>query len=160
MASTNLILSAFGTTFKVARETDINTIKRFMQELYELDGDIPFEDQIAQTALEKIVRDNVFGYVWLIQHSDEAVGYVILTLGYSLEYHGRDAFLDEIYVEADYRGQGIGKQALHFVEETCRSLGVNALHLEVERDNISAQHVYRKFGFEDHDRYLMTKWIK
>jgi len=35
------------------------------------------------------------GRVWLIQYQGQVIGYVILTLGYSLEYGGRDAFIDE-----------------------------------------------------------------
>jgi ribosomal protein S18 acetylase RimI-like enzyme len=31
--------------------------------------------------------------------------------------------------------------------------------LEVERHNQSAQALYRRFGFEDHDRVMMTKLI-
>lgn len=48
------------------------------------------------------------GRVWLIQHQSLAIGYVILTLGFSLEYGGRDAFIDEFYIQANYQGQGIG----------------------------------------------------
>jgi len=31
-------------------------------------------------------------------HGPEPIGYMILTLGYSLEYRGRDAFVDELFV--------------------------------------------------------------
>ena len=31
--------------------------------------------------------------------------------------------------------------------------------LEFEREKEIAQNFYLKVGFEDHDRYLMTKWI-
>ena len=37
--------------------------------------------------------------------------------------------------------------------------GRQALHLEVERTNAAGQTLYRKFGFEDHDRYLMSRRI-
>ena len=37
--------------------------------------------------------------------------------------------------------------------------GVSALHLEVERQNEAAQGFYRRLGFKDHDRYLMTRWL-
>ena len=43
-----------------------------------------------------------------------AVGYLVLTLGYSLEYGGRDAFIDEVYIRSSYRGRGIGTAALTF----------------------------------------------
>jgi ribosomal protein S18 acetylase RimI-like enzyme len=36
-------------------------------------------------------------------------------------------------------------------------LAVRALHLEVTRDNIAAQRLYRSVGFADRDHYLMTK---
>jgi ribosomal protein S18 acetylase RimI-like enzyme len=77
----------------------------------------------------------------------------------SLEFGGRDAFIDELYVRPAYRGQGIGTKVLKFADEVCRSAGVQALHLEVERKNVKAQTFYRKVGFQDHDRYLMTRWI-
>lgn len=86
-----------------------------------------------------------------------ALSNAVLCLGFSLEYKGRDAFVDEIYIRAAFRGQGLGKRALEFPEAECRALGVQALHLEVERANTNAQEVYRKHGFIDQDRYLMTK---
>jgi GNAT superfamily N-acetyltransferase len=94
---------------------------------------LPFDEAAARQALEKILRDHSLGGVWLIQDGDEAIGYVVLTLGDSLEYHGRDAFVDEIYICESHRGRGIGAQAIKFVEKICRSLDVRALHLEVER---------------------------
>jgi GNAT superfamily N-acetyltransferase len=145
-------------TFRPADVSDIETLLVFMQEYYAFDQ-FPFDRDVARAALERLLSDPAFGRIWLIRDGAEAVGYVVLALGYSLEYHGRDAFLDEIYIRAGHRGQGIGARALAFLEDVCRDLGVNALHLEVERSNTVAQQVYRRAGFEDHDRFLMTKWI-
>jgi ribosomal protein S18 acetylase RimI-like enzyme len=55
------------------------------------------------------------------------------------------------------RGRGLGRAALEAVESAARELGVRALHLEVERENASAQALYRDRGFRDNDRRLMTK---
>jgi diamine N-acetyltransferase len=71
----------------------------------------------------------------------------------------KQVYVNEVYIRAGYRGQGIGRQAMAFAETQCRTLGVRALHLEVERDNITAYALYRKVGFVGHDRYLMTKRI-
>jgi len=38
-------------------------------------------------------------------------------------------------------------------------LGISAVHLEVDHTNTVAQALYRKAGFVDHDRYLMTRWL-
>jgi len=146
------------TTFRIAERTDSETLLQFMREYYEFDH-LPFDAHIAHPALEKLLSDNSLGRVWLIHLRGEAIGYIVLTLSYSLEYGGRDAFIDEVYVRADHRGRGVGTSALAFAENACRSLGVRALHLEVERANTNAHSLYRKVGFVDHDRYLMTKWI-
>lgn len=145
-------------TLKKASSADEDCVLAFMREYYKLDH-LALDEQRARSALERILQDTSVGQVWLIQNKTEALGYIVLTLGFSLEYHGRDAFLDEIFIKENHRGKGIGQQALAFVEEQCRKLGVRALHLEVERTNIPAQKSYRKFGFVDHDRYLMTKPI-
>ena len=144
--------------FKIAEPSDIDHLLQFMREYYEFDH-LPFDERIARVALEKILRDDSLGRVWLIQYSGEAVGYVVLTLGYSLEYHGRDAFIDEIYIRESHRGRGLGMKAISFVEEVCRNLEVQALHLEVEKENKAAQAFYHKVGFEDHDRFLLTKQL-
>ncbi len=147
-----------GATFKIAEGADIEILLKFMREYYEFDH-LPFDEQVARAALTKFVDDEALGCVWLICYEGEAIGYLVLTLGYSLEYGGRDAFIDEVYIRASHRGCGIGQSALTFAEEVCRALGVRALHLEVERANTNARGLYRKAGFADHDRYLMTKRI-
>jgi len=129
-----------------------------MREYYAFDH-LPFDEAAARRALEALLDNGSFGRAWLIEDGGAAIGYVVLTLGYSLEYHGRDAFIDELYIREGYRGRGIGRQALALLEATCRELGVQALHLEVERSNPVAQEVYRRAGYKDENRYLMTKWI-
>lgn len=146
------------TNFKRAEMSDIEILMEFIREFCEVDHH-PFDDSTIRVALTKIVSDDSLGRVWLIQHNSEAIGYIVLTFGYSLEYRGREAVIDEIYILESHRGQGIGKRAIEFVEEVSPSLEIKALHLEVERENIAAQRFYQKVGFEAQDSYLMTKWI-
>ena len=144
--------------FKNAEPIDIETLVTLMSEYYTYDH-LHFEVEAVRAALVKFINDETLGVIWLVQVGQEAVGYVALTLGYSLEYLGRDAFIDEIYIREAYRGQGLGRKAINLAEETCRAWGVNALHLEVEHNNVKAQAFYRQVGFEDHERYLLTKWL-
>lgn len=141
-----------------AEATDIETLVVFMRDFYEHEA-LRFDEQGARRALQQILASQFFGRVFLLEVSGEKIGYTVLTFGFSLEFHGRDAFVDELYVGETYRGRGIGKQTLEFLADVCRSEGIAALHLEVERANAIAQELYRKQGFKDHDRYLLTKWI-
>jgi ribosomal protein S18 acetylase RimI-like enzyme len=146
------------TTFKAAEANHLALLIEMMRDFYQHDH-LSFDKGAALAALRQILADESVGRVYLMLAGEEVVGYIVLTLGFSLEYHGRDAFIDEIYVKENYRGQGIGKKALQFIEEVCRELGVRALHLEVERTNTNAQAMYRRTGFAEQDSYLMTKRV-
>lgn len=146
------------TSYRLAEDSDTETLVQFIREFHEIEH-LPFDDNTTRTMLAKLLNDDSLGRVWLIQDGSEPIGYIVLTFGYSLEFLGRDAFVDELYIRENYRGQGVGTSTLQFVESVCPSLGIQALHLEVDRTNTTAQSLYRKVGFEDHDRYLMTKWI-
>ena len=145
-------------TFKAATESDADTLATMMREFYEHER-IPFDEEETPAALVRLLGDETLGRVWLIESGAEAVGYVVLAFGFSLEFRGRDAFVDELYVRAAYRGRGAGREAMRFVEEACRALGVRALLLEVDHNNAAAQALYRKEGFLDRGNYLMAKIV-
>ena len=148
--------------FRIAKVTELDTILPFMQELF-VEDQLPdqrgFDASRARSALENLVNDPLQGRVLLICDGDAAVGYLALTFGYSLEFHGRDAFIDEVYIRPSHRGRGWGTRAMRRAEMIARSENIRAIHLEVGRRNIAAQALYRKLGYADHDRYLMTRWI-
>lgn len=130
-----------------------------IREYYAYDGHEFIETKV-QAALKEIFNNSTLGKVWLISWNDEVIGYLILTFGFSVEFGGRDAFVDEFYIREAYRGKGLGRKAIEFVEETARKLGVKAVHLEVNRSNTNSQEVYRKLGFKDRDYYLMTRLLE
>ena len=110
-----------GPFFRRAQVADIDLILEFMREYYAFDGH-HFDEKRSRAALIGLLGNDSLGFVWLIEDGDVAVGYVVLTLGYSLELLGCDAFIDEFYLREDYRGHGWGRQALAFVEDAARSL--------------------------------------
>lgn len=146
-------------SFKLADSSDADLLIELMREFYEFDH-IAFDEPEARVALLQLLGDARLGRVFLIRADQETVGYLVVTFGFSLEFKGRDAFVDELFLRAEFRGQGIGTRALAQAEDACREAGVGALHLEVERANTTAQGLYRRRSFKDHDRYLMTKWIE
>jgi GNAT superfamily N-acetyltransferase len=145
--------------FQPARRADADQLLQLMEEYYRFDQ-IPFDPKIARAALDELLGNPTLGCIWLIQRGSEVIGYLALTFVFSLEFHGRNAVIDELYLRQEFRGRGIGTRAVRYVEEVCRAWGVPALHLEVERENEDAQEFWRRCGFEDHDRYLMTKWLR
>lgn len=145
-------------TFKAATLDDVALLLPMMRDFYAHEA-IRFDEEAARRALQSLIGNEAYGRAFLMRVAEEAVGYAVLTFGYSLEFHGRDAFVDELFLRAAWRGQGIGQQTLAFLAEVCAVSNIAALHLEVERKNSTAQQTYRQAGFIDHDRYLLTKWI-
>jgi diamine N-acetyltransferase len=144
--------------FRLAVETDAGTLLRFMREYYAFDGH-GFDEPKAHVTLMALLRDENLGRAWLILDGGGPVGYVVLCYGYSLEWLGRDAFVDEFYLLEEYRRRGWGRRTMEFVEEAARSAGIRTLHLEVVRKNTAALDVYRKLGFLEHESTFLSKWI-
>jgi GNAT superfamily N-acetyltransferase len=144
--------------FKVAQPSDLETLVPLVRDYYEYDRHY-FDESIVRAALTWFLNDETLGRAWLIEVNGVVVGYMILTLGYSLNYLGRDTFVDELFIQESWRGRGLGRAALAFLEAWGREHGVKALHLEVEQANTTARAVYQALGFEDHDQYLMTCWL-
>jgi len=145
-------------SFRLAAESDAVILLKFMQAYYAFDGH-GFDGQKARVALTTLLRDANLGRVWLILDGDAAVGYIVLCFGYSLEWLGRDAFVDEFYLSEDHRRHGWGRKTMAFVEEAARSLDVTTLHLEVVRQNAAAFQLYRGLGFKEHESTFLSKWI-
>jgi ribosomal protein S18 acetylase RimI-like enzyme len=144
--------------FRLAVESDADALLEFMQEYYAFDGH-GFDREKARVALTALLRDSKLGLAWLILDGDAAVGYIVLCIGYSVEWLGRDAFVDEFYLREEYRGRGWGRQTMSFLEEAARAAGIRTLHLEVVQENTSALHLYRKLGFTEHRSTFLSKWI-
>jgi ribosomal protein S18 acetylase RimI-like enzyme len=126
-----------------------------MAEFYAESGH-PVDRERARAAFSALLADRRLGQVWLIHADAGPVGYVVLTLGYSMEYGGPDAFVDDLFIQASHRGRGLGKLALAEVRAACIARGVRALHLEVGRENDAALSLYRGAGFVSTGRELMT----
>jgi ribosomal protein S18 acetylase RimI-like enzyme len=99
---------------------------------------------------------------WVVRRAGtaEPLGYLILTLGYSVEYGGRDGFIDDLYLAPGLRGRGVGTRLLAFALERAAALGIGTLHLEAEAGNADAGRLYRAAGFEETGRRLMRRRIQ
>ena len=144
--------------FRVAVDSDADLLLDFMREYYAFDGH-GYDREKARAALVPLLQNPSFGRAWLILDDPAAVGYAVLCFGYSLEWLGRDAFVDEFFLREDYRGRGWGTKTMAFVEEQARILGIRALHLEVMEGNVKAFELYRGLGFREHASAFLSKWI-
>jgi len=110
----------------------------------------------AAEAFTALIADDRLGRAWLIEQGSEAVGHVVVTFVFAMEYGGVTAVVDDFYVRPASRGAALGTAALAEVRRVCVELGMRAMRVEVGRDNAVAQAVYRHVGFEALDHQLMA----
>ncbi len=140
--------------FHALKETDIEIIVPMMQKFYAIDN-YSFQPETTKKLFETFIKDENLGQCWLISHNGIAVGYVILTYVFSFEYQGRIAFLDELYLNENVRGKGVGKTALEFVHNQALQMDLKIIYLEIESHNEVAKKLYLSKDFMIHNRQLM-----
>ena len=82
-------------------------------------------------------------YVWSIVDEDNRKLGVLW-----VQVKDQKAFIFEFVIDEAFRGKGYGKQALTAMDQELRSMDVESVALHVFGDNVSAQELYRKMGFE------------
>lgn len=141
-----------------ARIEDESAVIALMRDFY-AEENLVFDEVVTPRAVRELLASPELGTVLLLAHAGAAVGYLVVTYGFSLEFHGRYALLDELYLVPAARGRGWGRHALDAAAGTARSAGVAALRLEVNRANTRARSAYLKCGYKDNRRDLFTRWL-
>jgi len=145
-------------SFRQAEIADVHDILDMMKEFYEIDQYL-FDKKLSAENLYIFLQNGDLGRLWMIQLQNETVGYVVLTFGFSFEYGGRDAFIDELFIKKPFRNQGIGDSSIKLVLEEAKSLDIKAVHLEVESHNEGGIKLYTKHSFGGNNRKLLTHRI-
>jgi ribosomal protein S18 acetylase RimI-like enzyme len=138
-----------------ATERDLETLRVLIREFYEYEQRAYTPEKVQ--ALLGLLRNSSFGKVALLCDGESAAGYVVVTYGYSIEFHGRDLLIDDLYIREEYRGRGWGTWTLGEIEKMARAEGLHAVHLEVARRNARARRFYDRAGFEPHDGDFLSK---
>jgi len=139
---------------EIASEYHLEELLPLVREYHE------FENfQMTEIAREKSVRrllsDNSLGRIWQVYVGEKLVGYIALCVGFSIEFSGLDAFVDEFYILPEYRGKGVGAKILELTKIEAKNMGIRALHLEVARSNVTAQNLYTQAKFKAREKYVL-----
>ncbi len=96
-------------------------------------------------------------HIYAIEIDNKPCGFIWFLIR---EEHGiRTCHVIDIFIEEEFRGQGIAKQALQQLTTMSRDLGAKAITLTVFEDNIHAKNLYQHMGF-DTTSHSMLKLIE
>jgi len=142
---------------ELANPADLESVVELMRQR-QLDDpwSEPFQESTVRRNLAELLQNPAYGLVYLSWDDRCSVAYLVICFDYSLEYRGKGAWVDELFVTPSHRGRGIATQLLDLAEIASREHKAQFLHLEVSKGNPAIE-LYRRRGFLDHQRYLMTK---
>ncbi len=136
-----------------AKEGDVPRIVSLIRAMAEYEK---LEDQIMvdeETLAESLFSEQAVPRALVASVGDEIVGYAIYFYNFSTFVGKKGIYLEDIYVETEYRGQGIGDQLFRTVAETARKEGCARMEWVALDWNKSAIEFYQSRGAS-----LLEEW--
>ena len=115
-----------------------NLYRVFYQQTSDLEG--------AKTYIKKRIesKDSV---IFVVKNKQKYVGFTQLYPTFSSISMKRAWILNDLYVDAETRKQGIGEMLLHKAKDYAIETGAKSISLSTAPDNYSAQRLYEKSGY-------------
>ena len=112
---------------------------------YATEAHIPFIEENDYHLRKELIPSKITGHeIYLIRDNQETIiGW--MRYGY---FWDNIPFMNMIWIDEPYRGQGIGKQAVNMWERDMQRKGYGMVMTSTQADE-EAQHFYRKLGYKD-----------
>ena len=102
-------------------------------------------------ALDLFVSRPDLGFVWLARVADAAIGACVVCYAISTSRGGLVAKLDDVTIEPQWQGQGVGSAMLEVLYDHLRAAGVGRIDTACHRANAGAWRFYARHGFRPLD---------
>jgi GNAT superfamily N-acetyltransferase len=139
---------------KIGSIADLEILLPLVGEFHEFE-ELQMTADLRKSSLATLLLNPNLGGVWLIYWDRQVVGYIAVCVGYSIQFGGKDAFIDEFYIRPEFRGKGIGRQTLESIKIAATDLDIRSIHLEVARTNTNAHRLYDRAKFKMRQKYVL-----
>ena len=105
---------------------------------------------LAETWRKEIECGNRLVFVYKINGEFIGEGALVLDTGdpdYTIPE--KRVYVSRMIVKKDYQNRGIGSEILKFLIEKAKEMGFSEMTIGVDKDNVKALHLYKKFGFTE-----------
>ncbi len=130
-----------------ATQSDLPRLVELLAVLFEEEQEFGPDADKQRRALEMILSDARVGRVFVARQDGRAVAMASLLYTVSSAEGGRAALFEDLVVDPDERGKGIGTALLRHVVGAARAEGLTRITLMTDRGNKRAQALYRRLGF-------------
>lgn len=142
------------TALNLAKPEDFDRLVPLVQ-AFQSEAGIENSAENLREALHPLLEGSPYGAAYLLGPARAPIGYIVIVFTWSLEFAGLEGYVDEFYIRPNVRGRGIGAEVLRTLPKALAGAGLNALSLEVQRDNERAIRLYSRARFISRDDYVM-----
>ena len=147
------------TVFRYFTPDDRAEFFRMVKKFYAPPAVLHFpSDEVMLSSFDASIEspDLVKGIIFEVDK--KAAGYAVVSMKFETEVGGMAAWIEELYVDDDFRSQGIGTQFFEFLKDELKGK-IKRIRLEVGDDNADAKRLYQKLGFEylDYKQMVIDK---
>ena len=103
------------------------------------------EDAVFERGARRLLADPNADFLLA---GEPATGVCQLRYRYSIWTESHDCWLEDIFVEAEARGSGVGRALMEAAFERARERGCARMELDVNEANPEALRLYESLGFE------------
>ena len=136
--------------------SDVDVLVALMSDFYAEAG-FTLSTVDATRAFATLLGSSHLGAVWLAEVRGQAVGHVVMTTAFSMEFGGLRGFIDDLYVSRLFRDRGIGAALLAAARAGALERGLRALCVETGREDHPARSLYARAGYVDSEHALLVQ---
>ena len=127
---------------------DLDALVALLQELFSIEADFSVDEVRQQKGLSMMLDDcGKHRCVKVGVAEGHVVGMCTAQILISTAEGGRVALVEDMVVDAQYRGMGIGRQLMYAIEEWAYNHDISRLQLLADRTNFSALDFYDRMGW-------------
>jgi GNAT superfamily N-acetyltransferase len=126
---------------------DLEAMADLLAELFTLESDFSPEREKQLRGLRLILQTPSSGRLFVLRVDDQVVGMANALLTVSTAEGCPALLLEDVIINAAWRGRQLGRQLLAHVFEWARTSGITRVTLLADPDNAPAQAFYSHLGF-------------
>ena len=145
-------------TYRPGRSEDVPWLHQSLKSLAAIEGLSHYFSATERDYKECLFGDKALATMLIAEKENQPIGLAIYFRDFP-GYIGRPGvYLEDLYVEPEYRGQGIGTQLMRYVIEEAKRLGAPRVRLAAVHENAQARAFYQKFGASEMPEALLINF--
>jgi ribosomal protein S18 acetylase RimI-like enzyme len=130
-----------------ATEQDIDALCGLLQQLFAIEADFHFDVAKTGRALQQLINNNR-ACVLVAREDDKVIGMCTAQLVISTAEGAYSAWVEDVVIDSQQRGNGVGKQLLNALGAWAKGQGATRLQLLADMQNQPALAFYRNNGWQ------------